>query len=171
MSASSTVTAEQLEVPEAFSPNEDLMYRLEAEQIMLNWPLIRLSVLKSYPHHLRLTEEILTQIFTCLVTGEMTCWCLARIDVGNRKAEIKAIGLTTINRDKISGEIFFSIYSLYALAPVSMASWRKCLRKIKDYAKSFGCTQLLANTDNPRVIRLVKLLGGVTTVHSLQLEL
>ena len=62
------------------------------------------------------------------------------------------------------------IYSIYAYRTISLQEWNYILRGGKNIAKELNCKKIIAYSNIERIINLVKLLGGNTETHLLQME-
>ncbi len=114
------------------------------DQIMANWKSIKESVERALRPDIKVTESLLSNIQMALLDGKAQAWILYHSDVENNTSDIRAIVLTTITEDFVSGYKSLLIYSLAGdfvrdSRNGSMELWASGLRSIRKYAAKQGC--------------------------------
>lgn len=71
--------------------------------------------------------------------------------------------LTQAVQDEIEGRLVLVIYAVRVTGDgFTKEGWEKCYADLAQYATKLGCSCMVAYTENSRVMRIGKLLGGKT---------
>ncbi len=134
------------------------------------WPAIEESIKKSFPVYLPATPEVLTNIMLGLMTGRISCWQVVKIDSKRKKLSLVAVMLFSVNKDGISGTNFLNIMSVCAFSPIPGAVWRRLYRGMKSYGKRYNVDYIIAQSENPVVLRFAKAFGSNSKMRSIRVE-
>lgn len=135
-----------------------MLTKLTPEQVSRYWDIIRYAVDQSVPPIAGEHPGKMNNILTACLTGRMDVWCSYTLGDDIRKFE--AVLLTELLHDVPSGTKNLLIYCLYGYSSISDDSWKDGIVALLKYAKSKGCNQIVAYTDNQRVVEVVSDLGG-----------
>ena len=135
-----------------------MITRLLPEQISHFWDVIKYAVEQSLPPTVGEHPDKMNRILAAALSGKIDVWASYTKDESGNKLE--AIVLTKILYDDVSGTKNLLIYCLYGYSKISTESWKDGLVTFAKFAKSRGCSQIIAYTDVPRIVKLVNSLGG-----------
>lgn len=142
------------------------LLRATPDQIATHWAFVRDALLCNMPFGVEPTEEVMANIQQALLAGRAVCWVLTETE----KREIHGVCTTVITHDSIANTRNLLLYSVWAAQPIPTRIWRYCYQVMRKYAAANGCDNLVARTNSPRVLRLVKMLGGDVEQRMIQLE-
>ena len=135
-----------------------MITRLLPEQISHFWDVIKYAVEQSLPPTVGEHPDKMNRILAAALSGKIDVWAsYTKNESGNK---LEAIVLTKILYDDVSGTKNLLIYCLYGYSKISTESWKDGLATFAKFAKSRGCSQIVAYTDVPRIVKLVNSLGG-----------
>jgi len=135
-----------------------MLTRLLPEQISRFWDIIKFAVEQSLPPTVGEHPDKMNRILAAALSGRIEVWASYTKEGGKNRFE--GIVLTKILYDDASDTRNLLLYCLYGYDKVSDDSWLGGLLTIAKYAKSRGCSQIVAYTDVPYVVELVNKLGG-----------
>jgi hypothetical protein len=124
--------------------------------ITKHWNVIKNSILASLPENEQVNENLLLKH---ALTGQLECWFVVRENKGIN--EIIGILTTVINNDLFASSKSMIVYSIYNLKEetAELDIWNEEFERFEKYARSKGCKKIIAYSDNPRIIEVVKKLG------------
>lgn len=148
-----------------------LVYRLwDPEHVAHNWPIIRLSLLKSWPEGSTLSEEALANIQVAMGEGVMDCWMVIQ-QLEDRSQKILAVMTGYPSSDGLVGDKSYHIFSLFGFGYLPNELWRTGFEAIAQRANSLGCSELTAISSNARVIKMLEWLGGDSSTRLVRVPL
>jgi len=149
-----------------------VLLKLSSDQITRYWRDIKSALEHSAPPLVAVDEAALNRILEQLLLDKMQAWVLYEQQgtVDEPRPVIYALALTLMWFEPGSGTKNLLIYSLYGYAHVKDELWQSGLARLQAYAHSQGCFSIVAFTEIPRVIEIVKKLGGNTQTTFIQLE-
>ena len=129
--------------------------RMNPAQIQKSWPYILAAIAQSITKPM--DEDMALNLHTAIVTGDMQCWGL----MTKRPQGFRYVGLLTtqVTTDTMRRERSLLIYSFYCGVPVQKEAWVREFAKLEEFAKEQNCARISAQTDNPRVLEIVKEIG------------
>lgn len=135
-----------------------MLTKLLPDQIAKFWDIIKYAVEESLPPIVGESSGKMQRILTSCLDGSLEVW-ISYIRTESA-TKIEGIVVTEFTYDKSSGTKNLLIYCLYGYENINKDSWLQGLVTLKDYAKGRGCNQIVAYTEVPQIIELVKKLGG-----------
>ena len=135
-----------------------MLTRLLPDQISQFWDVIKYAIEQSLPPIAGESPGRMNRILTSLISGGSDCWASYTIDGDQRRFE--AIVITKMLYDDVSDTKNLLIYCLYGYEIVDRSSWASGLKSLVKYASGKGCHNIVAYTDVPGIVDLVKRLGG-----------
>jgi hypothetical protein len=142
-----------------------MLIRLTPSQIEKYSDLIIDAVEKSMPPYTYSSYMKSNEVLRALLADNMQCWIIHNESVG-----IAGIAVTAIMPDFYTHTRNLLIYSLYGIKPIEPNEWIESLKTLKKFAKAKGCYRIIAYTDMPNVISLVRKLGGDTSITFISIE-
>ena len=142
-----------------------MLIRLTPEQIASNWQFLKTCIVQDAPLQ-RLNPHQDNNMLTALLMDDMQCWVEAgmREEHGETKTDIQVVVITQIVEDSLSDVKSLLIYSLYGLnGPFAFNAWKQGILILVRFARSCGCTRLMAYTGNESIITFVNRLGADTS--------
>jgi hypothetical protein len=137
-----------------------MLIKLLPDQISKFWDIIKYAVDQSVPPIAGEHPNRLNNILMSALDGSIDVW--ASVDKSRGGNRFEGVVLTEILFDRPSKTKNLLIYCLYGYDDVDKHSWMTGLKTIVKYAASKGCNQIVAYTEVPYIIELVKNLGGDT---------
>jgi len=137
-----------------------MLVRLLPEQISSLWDIVKYAVEQSLPPVAYESPDKMNRVLSSLLAGKTQCWASY---TRNPEVKFEGLVLTKMIYDDVSNTKNLLIYCLYGYEDVDDKSWFSGLNTLSKYAKSKGCAQVMAYTDRPGVVKLVKRLGGDTS--------
>jgi hypothetical protein len=116
------------------------------------------------PPNVKVDEEKLTNVLEAIINGEMQVWGCGKDE------ELFSVLATAIAVDQFSGERNLLIYIMYGYKLMTQDLWQDGLATLRDFAKAKGCTYIIGYTCVPRILEVVKELGGDTSNVLVRLE-
>ena len=149
-----------------------MLLRLSADQISRYWEDIKTAIIAAVPPLARAEQQHISQLLENLLMDRLQAWLLVTKEGEGEKAvfDIKALGITTVWKDIGTGARSLLIYALYGYSYVEPAVWQAGFEGLKKFAASEGCHQIVAFTKVPRVLEIVKSLGGDSDTKLITLE-
>lgn len=132
-----------------------MLILLMPEQIAANWDFIRQQLVHSTPLELVSTETHQNGVLNALLIGDMQCWVEATLD--DKGFHIQAILITQILDNVIVGVKNLLLYSFMGVEDMfHLDTWNRGLLTITQYARKHGCSNIIAYSDNPRILRMAE---------------
>lgn len=145
-----------------------MLVRLLPDDIEKRWPLLKDALLKSLPAYTNGSADAVNNLLFALLDGTLQCWILVEYD--EKEPVIRAVLTTTMIVDIPSGTKNLMIYSLTAFEVLSQEVLTDGYSALREFAKSNGCYKITAFTDIPRIIEMVKSVGGEASQTMIELE-
>jgi len=146
-----------------------MLIKLLPDQIAKFWDVIKYAIEESIPPIATWTPNMTNKILSSLLCGGAHCWISYIIEGEQRKLE--AVVVTKILYDDISDTRNLLIYCLSSYETNMGSSWLNGLKTLVKFATSKGCKNIVAYTDVPSIIKIVKKLGGETNQTFISLPL
>jgi hypothetical protein len=149
-----------------------VLLKLSADQISRYWEDIKAAIIAAVPPLGTTDQGAVSQFLENLLMGRLQAWLLVEQQGEGERAvfNIKALAVTTVWRDLGTGAKNLLIYALYGYSFVEPALWKDGLGALKKFAEAEGCHQIVAFTKVPRVLQIVKELGGESEMRLVTLE-
>jgi hypothetical protein len=139
-----------------------VLLQLTPDQITKFWDTIEEAINESVPIYAQgIAVELRNRnIHEALLLGKMQAW--AGFGLVEDRPALVGLVVTTIEEDPCSRVTNLSIYSLYGVENIDRKIYEDGLATLRKFAQGSGCSRILAITDNPRVIQLIRMMGGET---------
>jgi hypothetical protein len=136
-----------------------MILRMAPEQIANLWDNIRPGIMQTMVPVADQKHESIQRVLRSLLAEDMQLWLgLENPDVVD-DTSVYGVMVTTIYADLISDTKSLLIYSLFETRPMPPAIWAVGLRKLKEFAAMTHCTNIIAYTDDPRIVQLTQSMG------------
>lgn len=144
-----------------------MLTRLLPDQISNFWPIIKYAVEESLPPIVGDHPDKMNRILSAMLSGKLEVWVSYKAE--DRKFE--AILVTQILYDEASNMKNLLLYCLYGYDLIDKESWIEGWKAISKYAKSKGCSQVMAYSADQDIVKLAKSFGGDTSYTFISLSL
>lgn len=143
-----------------------MLIKLSNEEIVTYWDDVKDTLKFALPPTADVEgdEASLNSILQMLLEGFMQAWAL----LGDNA--VHAIVITTIQHDLGMGTKSLLIYSLYGFKLIDASLWQDGLSTLRTYAKDNACVYITGYTKVPRIVEVVKELGGDVSTLFIKLE-
>jgi len=135
-----------------------MLTKLLPDQISKFWDIIKYAVEQSLPPITGEHPDKMNNILFSALDGSIDVW--ASYEKGSEGSRFEGIVLTEILIDRPSKTKNLLLYCLYGYDKVTRESWESGFQTMLKYAAGKGCSRIVAYTDVPVLIELVKSLGG-----------
>lgn len=138
-----------------------MLTKLLPDQVSKFWDVISYAMEQSLPPTVGENPDKMNNILMATLSGKLDIWAsYKKVDKVNKFEGILA---TRIIYDDVTCMNNLLIYAIYGYDLVSKTSWLEGLKTITKYAKSQGCSLIVAYTNSEKVIKVVNSLGGDTS--------
>lgn len=139
-----------------------MLIQLTPEQIASNWDFLKKNIVEGGPLDLQGNDEKHLNILNALLLGDMQCWAEAVYSENN--FHIQALLLTQVLNNEVVGIKNLLLYSLVGLEDVfDIEKWNRGFLTVTQFAKKHGCHNILAYSDNVRILRMAERLNADTS--------
>jgi len=135
-----------------------MLTRLIPEQVSKFWDIIKFAVEESLPPIVGDHPDKMNRILSAALSSKIEVW--VSYVKGEEANKFEGVVLTKTLYDNASDTKNLLIYCIYGYEEVGDSSWFGGIDKLAMYAKSRGCSQIIAYTDSPYIVKIVKRLGG-----------
>jgi hypothetical protein len=145
------------------------LQQLTSAEIAKAWPRLKSSIMNVIPEQ---SEATAGKLLQSAVTGMMDVWLLVSIDDEGKVLGSHGVLTTRVMEDSLSGvgDKTLFIYTLSAYDGLREEEWEGGFEMLKRHARKCGCSSISAMTKNPRVLGVVKRLGGDTRQRFVTME-
>lgn len=150
-----------------------MLIKLTPSQITTYSNLIVRSVEESMPPYTYSSYMKTNHVLESLMSGFMQCWFIynqgkkTEVDIS---IEPLGIMVTSILPDFYTKTTNLLIYSLFGIHKITPDIWIDGITTLKKFAKDRGCFRVIAYSDIPNIISIVKKLGGDTSITFISIE-
>jgi len=130
--------------------------KVTVKEIQDNWDDIKNTLLKIEHPVLKQSEHFIGNVYAALLQDKLQVWKFTTED-----DKVQGLVLTSIIGDPLLDRRKLLILSIYALEHISNEQWAEGFTIVKKYAIQNACEQIVAYTQNPRVLEITESLGGV----------
>ena len=138
-----------------------MLTKMLPDQISKFWPIIKYAVEESLPPTVGENPDKMNRILSSMISGKLEVWASYRYEEEIIKFE--AILVTQLLFDEASGVKNLLLYCVYGYTVITDSSWLEGFKAISKYAKSLGCSGIVAYTANENVVELAKKFGADTS--------
>jgi len=142
-----------------------MLIRLEREQVSAAWDDIKDTLIQALPPTAMPDEDAMLSVLQMILEDKMQAWVIV-----DKTASLNAVIITSIVEDIGTMQKNLLIYSLYGYRFISVDLWQDGLNTMRRFAASMGCKAILGYTEVPRIIDVVKQLGGSAKTTLVRLE-
>lgn len=142
-----------------------MLVKLNSDQLFKVWQQVRPMVVDAFPAFMKPDEDTITHILRSLVSGNMECWIILNMD----KKIIGAL-TTTVQEDICSGVRSLLIYTFWTNGTLTKGVLTDGWETLRRYAISQRCTKVTGYTNNDKISKLIRQLGGKAELTLLELE-
>lgn len=142
--------------------------KLLPEQISEHWGLIASALGRTVPREMGEEARVVNNILHSLIDESMQCWFCGKYEEGG--LETYVIIITGVITNMGTNERCLMIYTVYWFQPPPNALWESGLNVLRKYARSQGCSKIVAYSKFDMITNLVKALGGDVSWKYLQIE-
>jgi hypothetical protein len=145
------------------------LQQLTSAEIAKAWPQLKSGIMSLMPETSDATAGKLLQ---SAVTGMMDVWLLVETDEEGKIISSHGVLTTRVMEDGLGGlgDKTLLIYTLSAYDGLREEEWEGGFEMLKRHARKRGCSSISAMTKNPRVLGVVKRLGGDTRQRFVTME-
>lgn len=136
-----------------------MILRLCPEKIAEIWEYIRPGIMQTMTPIADQNHESIQRVLRSLLCEDMQLWLGLENPNQIDDKSVYGIMVTTIYADLISDTKSLLIYSLFETRQMPPAIWAIGLRKLSEFAKANKCTNMIAYTDEPRIVQLAASMG------------
>lgn len=138
------------------------------EYIEENWNDIFLSIEEALPPYAEESEEDIRELLIKreLFAGNAECWVLA-----NKAGDPYILFTLQVAKDLFSEKKFLIVYSVYAYKTIRNNVWLQTFNTLRKRAKKRGFYQVVAYTNNKRILSIAKALKWDISFHFIRKEL
>jgi len=135
-----------------------MLVKLLPDQVPKFWNVISYAIDNSVPPISISGQEQLNNILKSILAGRSQAWL--EVDKEAKPPDLTGVIITTFMYDEVSEVKNLLIYALFGLKFIKPEVWSEGLRMLKGFAKQTGCHRIVAYTNVPRIVEIVKSLGG-----------
>jgi len=129
--------------------------KVTVKEIQENWNDIKDTLLKIEHPVLKQSEHFIENVYSALVQDKFQVWKFT-----NSEDKIQGLVLTSFIGDPLLDRKKLLIMSIYALEHINNDTWTQGFVILKKYAIKNDCEQIVAYTQNPRVLDISAHLGA-----------
>lgn len=145
-----------------------MLVKLLPDQISNHWDELSSAIKGSLPPFVADSDVCMINILKAALSGDLHCWIMYA-DNGT-KTDIYAVITTMIWIDKITGTRDLLIYTFYATKPLLKDLLLSGFETLRKFAADKNCYKIIAYTNVPEMESIVTMLGGVTDMKFVELE-
>ena len=139
-----------------------MITKLLPEQISKFWPIIKHAIEESLPPTVGDHPDKMNRILSSCLSGELDVWASYHKGESESGIVFEGIGLTSILYDPPSNTKSLLIYCMFGYEKSLETSWIEAFEGVSEYAKSKGCSRIVAYSSVPYIIERAKQFGGNT---------
>ena len=136
-----------------------MLIQMDNSVITKHWEEIKRTLRVNLLPFADADDDALNNILQSMLVGDMQVWAIIDAD------KILGLGVTQFLNETASQTLNLLIYSLYGYSFISQDVWADAIKKLKIYAKSKGCSNIIAYSKVSRVIEIAENIGANTELH------
>jgi len=136
-----------------------MLIQMDNSVITKHWEEIKRTLRVNLLPFADADDNALNNILQSMLIGDMQVWAIIDED------KILGLGVTQFLNESASQTLNLLIYSLYGYSFISQDVWADAIEKLKVYAKSKGCSNIIAYSKVGRVIEIAESIGANTELH------
>ena len=143
------------------------MIKFVPEQLMKYWSHVRECIVLALPPYTTIDTDNIIRIQERLLSGSLECWAC----MNDEKEILFGVVTTQIVVDEITETKNLLLFSVTMTEEHENSAWQEGYEYLSAYAKSKGCSAIIAYTNQESVIMLAKNLGADVGWHFLKFPL
>lgn len=137
-----------------------MLTKLLPDQVSKFWDVIKYAIEESLPPIVGESPNKMNNILTSILVNKTNCWVSYHKKGENKVFE--GVVLTRILYDDASETRNLLIYCIYGYENSKVSSWTDALTALLKYSKKKRCAQIVAYTDNEKLLKMVSHLNGIS---------
>lgn len=138
-----------------------MLTQLTPEQVSKFWSIIKYAVEQSLPPIVGEHPDKMNRLLSAILSGRLEVW--ASYTRSEEAVKFEAILVTQILYDDASNTKNLLLYCVYGYTVITSSSWLEGFKAVSKYAKSLGCSKIIAYTANENVVELAKKFNADTS--------
>lgn len=135
-----------------------MLTRLLPEQISNFWDVIKYAIEQSLPPIAHEHPDRINRILISALAGKIDIW--VTYTTVDDSVKLEGVAVTRITYDDVSDTRSLLLYCIYGYEPLNKSSWTSGLEILAKYARSKGCSFVVAYTELPYVVEISRRLGA-----------
>jgi hypothetical protein len=136
----------------------NMLTKLLPDQISKFWPVIKYAVEESLPPMVGDHPDKMNRILSGMLSGKIDVW--VSYIKGDEVIKFEAVLVTQLLYEEASNTKNLLLYCLYGYSVITDLSWTEGFETISKYAKSQGCSGIIAYSANTYIVELSKKFGA-----------
>jgi len=146
-----------------------MLTRLLPGQIANMWDIIRYAIEQSVPPATGEHPDKMNRILAAALSGSIDIWASYHKEEDG-KVKFEGLAVTQILYDNASQTKNLLLYSLYGYTGPSGNTWVGGIGTLAKFAKSRGCSSIVAYTQEQGIVKLAERLGADTSFTFIQFD-
>lgn len=143
-----------------------MLTKLLPEQISTFWPILKYAVEESLPPIVGEHPDKMNRVLSSMLIGDLEVWASYK----KESNKFEAIIVTQFLYDEPSHTKNLLIYCLYSYDKIGLDSWIEGKLALVKYAKSKGCSAIIAYSANPFIVEVSKKQGADTSYTFISID-
>ena len=146
-----------------------MLIKLGTQDVTKLWGELKRAAVASIPPTTSNLEQHTNNVLAAIMRGDIDCWVIVSRE-GDPKRAAKGVVFTGLVVDSFSMTKNMLINGVFSYERIDMSLWADGLETLRKDAKRKGCHLIIGYTSIPRMIDIVKSLGGNTETTLITLE-
>lgn len=142
-----------------------MLFKILPEEINSKWNYYAPFIANSLPPDIKKSQRGMVNTLEAILLDKLVCW-----GYYNKEGELLFLTTTKFEYDEVSKTRRLLIYTFTAVVQIDSSMFRTALESLRKYARSNGCTSIIAFTKNERVIEYLKRINAKTEFRLIELE-
>lgn len=143
-----------------------MFLKLLPDQVPMFWDSIKLAMIRSNNLEDRYIDSYLINLLAALMSDRAACF----VRLTDEK-ELIAVHIVRVVENEIIGKRSLISDAIYAFKKMTLDEWKENFKHIVEFAKVNRCANVIAWTNNERVVEIAEAIGAKETSRTLTLEL
>jgi len=133
-----------------------MLLRLLSEQVSHQWDVLKPAIEAALPPIAGDSSDRMNEVLLSILNGERQCWLSCYQD--GKRAVNGVVVTNIVNGD--GGVKDLLIYAAHAFEPLDDSVWTEGFEGLRKFAKSKGCSRIIAYSNVERIIEMALMVGG-----------
>lgn len=142
-----------------------MLFKVLPEEINKKWKYYAPFIANSLPPATVKSHRGMVNVLEAILLDRLVCW-----GYYNEGGDLIFLTTTKFDYDEVTKTRRLLIYTFTAVSKIDSIMFKKALTSLNKYAKSNGCTSIVAFTKNERVIEYLKRLDAKTEFRLIEME-